>query len=443
MDAAVSDPRLCRFYGAAIGCAVGDALGAPLEGIARDDILGTFGPVDRFIDISMLSFFRRDPELLVRKWRLPGAHTDDTQQFLALLDCYTRCRSTAPGVIADAFVKLFPYSRGHGRGFRKFCTGILKKEAAWRDARLPDNAGAGSAMRAGAAALIFPDSPDSMRDAAVTQSCVTHTDVRAHLAALLVASSVFDAISSRSCALDTLPQVRDWHARTVDSLRNSVPVVRSICLREGVPVGDSQERTEQFLASLDQITRFLDRMSDLNEARNAHAELTHRIAEAADRDRHHKHRPTGTLNFALEAPVAAYATFLLFGETFPDAVTRGILLGGDTDTVGAMVGQMSGALLGFDPSWWVLEGETTLKPADQRAERSVRPEWFQGLVARYEILHGVDRLLSRPLTHATSAFPPEPSLEAGKDFLSWERHIGEMESQGRARLVRQCQGPNQ
>jgi poly(ADP-ribose) glycohydrolase ARH3 len=51
---------------------------------------------------------------------------------------------------------------------------------------------------------------------------------------------------------------------------------------------------------------------------------------------------------ATESVMTAVACFLHWPESFTDAVGNAILLGGDTDTIAAMTGAISGAYLGID-----------------------------------------------------------------------------------------------
>ena len=57
---------------------------------------------------------------------------------------------------------------------------------------------------------------------------------------------------------------------------------------------------------------------------------------------------------AFESVPAAIYSFLRYPGSFEEAVTYAISLGGDTDTIGAMTGAISGAYLGVEaiPSKW-------------------------------------------------------------------------------------------
>src|SRR5436309_1272644 len=69
-----------RARGCMLGLAVGDALGAPLEGLSAPQIRTHYGLITDYVDGAVA--WRRKPY----RWRMPGLYTDDTQQALALAD---------------------------------------------------------------------------------------------------------------------------------------------------------------------------------------------------------------------------------------------------------------------------------------------------------------------------------------------------------------------
>jgi poly(ADP-ribose) glycohydrolase ARH3 len=58
---------------------------------------------------------------------------------------------------------------------------------------------------------------------------------------------------------------------------------------------------------------------------------------------------------AHESVVTAIACFVLHSTSYTDTIASAILLGGDTDTIAAMAGALSGAYLGIDwiPAGWL------------------------------------------------------------------------------------------
>src|SRR5437764_4578187 len=72
--------RVDRVQGCLLGLAVGDALGAPLEGLSAQQIRAHYGLVDAYA--AGARAWKKKPY----RSRLPGLYTDDTQQALALAD---------------------------------------------------------------------------------------------------------------------------------------------------------------------------------------------------------------------------------------------------------------------------------------------------------------------------------------------------------------------
>src|SRR6516165_7245449 len=72
--------RIDRVRGSLLGLAVGDALGAPLEGLTAQQIRTHYGRIKNYVD--GVQAWKRKPY----RWRLRGLYSDDTQQALALAD---------------------------------------------------------------------------------------------------------------------------------------------------------------------------------------------------------------------------------------------------------------------------------------------------------------------------------------------------------------------
>ena len=70
--------RIDRVRGCLLGMAIGDALGAPLEGLGAQQIRAHYQLVTDYVDGARA--WKKKPY----RWRLPGLYSDDTQQALAL-----------------------------------------------------------------------------------------------------------------------------------------------------------------------------------------------------------------------------------------------------------------------------------------------------------------------------------------------------------------------
>src|SRR5947209_11185389 len=111
--------RIDRVSGCLLGLSVGDALGAPLEGLSAQQIRAHYGQVDDFVDGARA--WKKKPY----RWRLPGLYTDDTQQALALADVLLECGGVDPDRLAALYLGLatpkgahLGAHRGIGRSFR-------------------------------------------------------------------------------------------------------------------------------------------------------------------------------------------------------------------------------------------------------------------------------------------------------------------------------------
>src|SRR6516164_2396971 len=112
--------RIDRVRGCLLGLAVGDALGAPLEGLSMQQIRAHYGQVDDFVDGARA--WKKKPY----RWRMPGLYTYDTQQALALTDVLLDHKSVAAHRLAGIYLDLATPKgsyvgahRGVGRSFRQ------------------------------------------------------------------------------------------------------------------------------------------------------------------------------------------------------------------------------------------------------------------------------------------------------------------------------------
>ena len=150
-----------RVWGCAVGAAIGDALGMPLE-------FGPPRPLDRLV---------REME----PGRLPaGTFTDDTEMALALAESLLAHRPLDPADLAHRFVAWY-HAGPDDVGFHT--RNVLARIAAgqpWAQAaaavqrQRPDSAGNGSVMRCWPVALAHRDDLDQLLADSILQSRVTH-----------------------------------------------------------------------------------------------------------------------------------------------------------------------------------------------------------------------------------------------------------------------------
>ena len=92
--------RLDRFRGSLLGLAIGDALGAPLEGLSPQQIRAHYQQVTDYVDGARA--WKKKPF----RWRLPGLYTDDTQQALALTDVLLETKHADLRRLAEVYVEM-------------------------------------------------------------------------------------------------------------------------------------------------------------------------------------------------------------------------------------------------------------------------------------------------------------------------------------------------
>ena len=158
-----------RLAGLLLGCAIGDALGLPCEGMAAATIARRFGRVDRF--------------RLLGPW---GFVSDDTEQAALVAQSLVRyprdveaCARAFRWTLAGWFLRL-PF--GIGLGTLRACLGILVGRQ--RGVR---SAGNGAAMRAPIIGAVLWDDAAARRRLGVAVAETTHTDPRAVAGALYAA----------------------------------------------------------------------------------------------------------------------------------------------------------------------------------------------------------------------------------------------------------------
>ena len=201
--------------------------------------------------------------------------------------------------------------RGFGKGMKiaasAFSDGRPWQEcafAAWREG----SRGNGAAVRAAPVAIVRWPSSAAFREAVRISAIVTHAHPEAVDAALVQANAIDivltdpDLVQNPSAFLDSL----------LSRLQPLDPVISN----------------------------------GLTTVRN----LLHARADTATAA-----RTLGTSTLAKESVLAALWTFLAMHDSFREAVTGACMLGGDVDSICALVGGLSGALHGaqFIPAQWI------------------------------------------------------------------------------------------
>ncbi len=165
-----------------MGCAVGDALGAPLEGRSREQIATMQGIADGY-----------RPYRHKKAVQFPlGQYTDDTQLTLAIVKSLLNCGHVDPADIGAEFVKLWESDEIVGAGqVAHRAVGRLMEGIPWQDAAAADDLPwNGAAMRIAPLGLWHYDRRDHLVRDVELASFVTHRHPLAVDGAIAVATAV-------------------------------------------------------------------------------------------------------------------------------------------------------------------------------------------------------------------------------------------------------------
>jgi len=285
-----------RVLGCVLGGAVGDALGAPFEGLWSRDIPRPEELVAGYAE------FEGYPR---------GQYTDDTQLTVATLESITRCGHVDPADIARSIARLWRTQAVVGPGGA--CTAAADALLAggdWSTAGAPiGQAGNGTAMRTAAFGLYFLYTPDALAESAAYVSRITHQDPRSIAGGVAIASAARHLAinpTSDGAAL-CLAVARDMHA--ID------PVFAELVLGLVARLAAEPRAVLEYVAWSGSREREFDEVI--------------------------------ITPFVVPTVLAAMWCVIQHPSAWPDAVATAIGLGGDVDTLGAIVGGLMGARLGL------------------------------------------------------------------------------------------------
>ena len=237
-------------------------------------------------------------------------YTDDTHMMIGVAESLIKIKGFDGEDMAYTFVKNYEFEpfRGYGPGPPKIFR-LIKAGEDWSQvAQKLYNGGSygnGSAMRVAPIGVFYHDNPEMLREVAYKSSQITH----AH------------SLGKEGAALQAY----------------------AVALATKLKPSSDMDR-DDFLAKLIGYTREEVYQQKLGKIRSL-------------LDQPYKSRVIIELGNGIEAfnsvPTAIYS-FLAQPDSFAGAVLDAISLGGDTDTIGAMTGAISGAYLGFEaiPASW-------------------------------------------------------------------------------------------
>jgi ADP-ribosylglycohydrolase len=292
-------PTRDQFAGCLIGQCLGDALGFPVEGQPPKACA-------RYVAAL------RNGEKRARPPFQFGQYTDDSQLARELLLSWVELRGFSPEDYGRRISRLFSTGLVVGRGHATAeAAERLARGVHWSQSGTPaPAAGNGSAMRAAPVGLMLYDHPDALAHVAMHQGKITHTDPRASGGAIAMAAAV-------ALALD--PRRIDPHI---------------FCHKIAGLVDRVSPEFAEWLAHLSELTKLPP-------------DRALKSIRGAGLDKEAGKVPKGISPFVIPSILWSFYTFLTNQDSYADAVSLAISVGGDVDTTGAMAGALSGAHLGF------------------------------------------------------------------------------------------------
>ena len=163
-----------RFLGCLLGCAVGDAPGAPFEGVWSRSIPDVDSLLAGFVEFEGYPL---------------GQYTDDTQLSVATVRAILKSGDVVPGEIACSLTRLWKRSSviGPGGACTRAAHSFLKT-GDWTTCGAPvGQAGNGTAMRTAVLGLFFLQHPERLPATVADISRITHQDARSVAGGIAVA----------------------------------------------------------------------------------------------------------------------------------------------------------------------------------------------------------------------------------------------------------------
>lgn len=276
-----------------MGCFLGDAFGAGLEGMNHD---------------------MAKAHLNIIAERFPRKYTDDTDMTLALAESITQSGKVDPEDIAEKFRLYCDLTRGYAIGTIRAVL-ALRAGAAWDQvARIVFEKGSfgnGAAMRVSPVGIFYHHNMEELQKAATEQSNITHVHPLGQWGSVMQASII---------GLVMLQNPKEPFRKE--------EVIQK--LREVFCPGPFE-----YLKALNEIENMF-----IQQKRAESKEVVQQLGNGIEAHR--------------SVPSACYIA-LAYSPDFREAIQAAISLGGDTDTIAAMVGAIIGAHVGEKglPADWI------------------------------------------------------------------------------------------
>ena len=279
-----------KFLGSLLGVAIGDAIGASWEG-------RRMAARHEIESVARISY--------------PLRYTDDTHMTIGVAESLVECGGFDGEHMAGRFIDNYlaePW-RGYGPGPPRVFE-LIRSGEAWDKAAINlyrgGSFGNGSAMRIAPVGLLCWNDYARLKEVAYQVSLITHSHILGMEGAALQAMAVALAVAENP---DEPLNMQSFTARLLDSTSEDVYRAKI-------------NRFDTLLENPDDRKKVVDQLGRGIEAFNS-------------------------------IPTAIFA-FLFHPQDFVETMIYAVSLGGDTDTIAAMAGAISGAYLGIDalPSKW-------------------------------------------------------------------------------------------
>jgi ADP-ribosylglycohydrolase len=291
-----------QFAGCLIGQCLGDALGFPVE---KESAAVCAQYIEQCVKAGKMVATSRGPYTV-------GQYTDDSQLARELVRSFVACRDFDPSDYASRLTTLFVEGRVVWGGSvvedaaRRIASGVPWQEAG-SPAPLASN---GSAMRAAPIGLFFAHDANRLRAAAAEQSRITHMDPRAAAGAIAIAGATAIALTEQRIEPETVSRTLAQWTREHDPLLAEAlsEMAGWLCL--------------------------------------APAEVFLRVCQVGKPPARYNGWQ-GITPFVTHSVLWSLYAFLVYPESYGEAICLAMSAGGDVDTTAAMTGALVGAKVGL------------------------------------------------------------------------------------------------
>ena len=197
-----------KYRGCLLGLAVGDALGAPLEFLDRDQIVERFGEVRDMMGGGWLN-------------TQPGEFTDDTQMALAIARSIVRSSGVDPADIATLFVDWLQSDPKDIGNTTVRSLSLLEAGVPWNEAgaqTLEERGGSapanGSLMRSAPIALACRNDRDALIRSSIDVSRITHADPLACWSCVALNQAIAALLSETGDAIEAAADVPEAEVKS-------------------------------------------------------------------------------------------------------------------------------------------------------------------------------------------------------------------------------------